>query len=105
MAKPPRILDVVRASHANAEFLQEAQTMAEEMELTWEEELTMRGEARGRIAGAREMGREILLEQLRQRFPTVPESLVQRIEQADLPALRNAIKQILAIQSPDELRL
>jgi hypothetical protein len=101
----PQILDAVRASHANAELLQEAQTMAEQMDLTWEEELTMRGEARGRTAGALEMARETLLTQLRERFQTIPEALSQRIANADLPTLQAALRQVVHIQSPDELRL
>jgi hypothetical protein len=70
-AEHPRILGTVRASHATAELLQEAQTMAGQMELTWEEELRRKYETSGRTAGALAMARKVLLEQLWQRFQAI----------------------------------
>jgi hypothetical protein len=104
-----RIIDLVRGYQASTELLQEMQTMSEQMEQTWEEELLARGEARGEARGAAaatlQTLREMLLAQLQERFQTVPEGLAQRIAAADLPALQRAILQFVRIQTPDELEL
>lgn len=75
--------------------------MAEQVELTWEEELLQRGESRGELLALR----RTLRQQITKRFGSVPEDLGRRIDAADMPALEAALEQILTATSPGELRL
>jgi Putative transposase, YhgA-like len=98
------LLTMVRASLANAELLREVETMAEQVEQTWEQELLAQGEERGERQGALKMLRKVLRKRLEQRFATLPQSVLQRLEAADLAALENALDQADTIPSLDELR-
>lgn len=95
------ILACVRRAHHDAELEREVETMAEQVELTWGEELFLRGESRGELRAHR----KILRHMIETKFGSVTEELIRRIDAADLPALEAALEQILSVASPVELRL
>jgi hypothetical protein len=64
----------------------------------WIQEGEARGEARGREAAAREM----LLVVLQQRFGTLPDAVVARVNQETEEWCRNAFSQALAAGSLDD---
>ncbi len=70
-------------------------------EKTWEEELKERflreGEAR--------YARSTLRTQRQQRFGTLPDEVMQRIEAADIEHLTSALAAVLTLRSLDELNL
>lgn len=101
-AERDRLLHVARASQAGAEDRRELEAMSKVIEGSWEAELTARGEARGELRGCRDDLR-LLLED---RFGPLSEELRQRIEATDdLELLRSGLRQVLRINSPDELQL
>jgi hypothetical protein len=74
------------------------QTIAEEI---WEE-----GRLKGRTEGALEASRSMLRRLLTKRFGTLPESVVQRIDNCtDLEQLSVAAEQILSLDEPESLQL
>ena len=48
--------------------------------------------------------RALLLKQLKQRFRTVPESIRQKIKTASLRKLQAALKRIVLVKTPEELK-
>lgn len=78
-----------------------AETRAEQVERTWEEELLQRGLSRGEVL----VRRQVLRQQIKKKFGSVPEELERRIDAADLPRLEAALEQILTAASADELSL
>jgi hypothetical protein len=119
--RPPsehaQILASVRGCMANAELQREVETMAGQMEQTWEQELLARGEARGIALGeARGVAigeargelnycRKMVRKALERRFNPLPEEVLQRIANAELPALEAVLDRADTIQSLDELGL
>jgi hypothetical protein len=95
------ILASLRRTHENAELEREVETMAEQLGLTWGEELFLKGESRGELRALRRNLRQLVT----RKFGSVSDDLAQRIEEADLPALESALEQMLIVTSPDELRL
>ena len=75
---------------------------AKEATVTLAERLEARGEARGREAGRTEGGAAVLIELMTDRFGTLPETAVERIESATLDQLRAWTKRVLDAQSVDE---
>jgi hypothetical protein len=128
-AEHAAIVAAVRGSVSSAELVREVETMAEQLEQTYEQELLARGEARGEVRGeargeARGLARgeaqglargeiqgelkayrKMLRKQLERRFAALSEGVLQRIEAADLPALEAALDRADTVQSPEELRL
>ena len=66
----------------------------------WEE-----GWRHGFAEGQLRVSRQMLLLVLTQRFGTLPESVVQRIENADLERLEAAAVQVFRIARPEDLPL
>jgi hypothetical protein len=102
------ILAAVRNSIANAELVREVEAMAEQ-ELTYEQELLAKGEARG-LARGESKGelkayRKMLRKRLEQRFAPLSEEVLRRIDAADLPALETALDQIDTVHNLQELQL
>jgi hypothetical protein len=74
--------------------------------LKWLSEGEARGEARGEVRGALRTRREDLRTLLEDRFGTLPAELLQRIEAMDDgERLRSALRQVVKLQSPEELQL
>ncbi len=98
--RPPRehptLIQAARDALADGQLQQEIQQMSTQLEKTWSEELTER-----EAQGVRESLRIILT----QRFTTVAPEVLQRIESANLEQLKQALPQVLTIQSPEELVL
>jgi len=64
------------------------------------------GEARGEARGELRARRDDLRALLEERFGSLPQGLAERIEATDdLERLRGALRQVLHVQSPDELDL
>jgi hypothetical protein len=60
----------------------------------------------GRIAGNLETGRRVLRQLLTDRFGTVPEAMLQRIDaSSDVDRLTNAALQVWRIARPEDLSL
>jgi hypothetical protein len=84
--------------------------LANQQELTWEQELLAKGEAigeardeaRGQAQGELKAYRKMLRKRLERRFAPLPEALLQKIDAAELPALEAAVDQADAVQSLDE---
>jgi hypothetical protein len=73
---------------------------------TMADELFEQGEEQGLRKGRLMSSRQNLRELLEKKFGSLPEALIERIEQADDPArLDAAIQQIFEVESPDQLRL
>jgi hypothetical protein len=71
---------------------------------TWVAQNEARGEARGRATGHVEAKREDIIAVLETRFAPVPEEWVQRVETMDsLPQLNSLFRQLLAVDSRDEV--
>jgi hypothetical protein len=104
-----QILASVRGCMANVALQREVETMAEQMQQTWEQELLARGrqvgERQGEERGELKTYRKLLRKALERRFGPLPEALSQRIEAAELPGLEAAYDRADAIQSLDELVL
>jgi hypothetical protein len=104
-----QILALASRCMTNAELQREVQTMSEQMQQTWEQELLARGrqagerlgEERGELKNCRKMVRKLL----EKRFGPLPEAVLQRIAAAGLPALEAAFDRADTIQSLDELAL
>jgi hypothetical protein len=103
------ILAPVRGCMANAELQREIETMAEQMQQTWEQELLARGrqvgEAAGEARGELKYCRKMVRKALEKRFGTLPEELLQRIADAELPALEGVLDRADALQSLGEITL
>lgn len=99
------VLEAVRRAESDAELRKGVEEMAGKIGMTWEQELLLRGEERGRSSGTLESHRKILLNQFRKKFGSLPEDLQRRIDAAELPALEAALDQVLALGALDDLRL
>ncbi len=101
------ILALVRQNATNLELMREVEIMAQQMKQNYEQELLARGQQQGRqegkVQGRLETYREILREQLEARFPTLPPTLLQQIDSADLAWLKAALKRSGGVASPDDL--
>jgi Putative transposase, YhgA-like len=105
------ILELVRNSVTNVELMSEVETMAKQMQPTYEQELLAkgeqrgeaRGEARGEQRGQLKAYRTILRKQLERQFAPLPENVLQQIEAADLPWLEAALDRVESLGSLDDL--
>jgi hypothetical protein len=108
-----RLIETVGRSRRSALRQEEVEPMSEKRGQTWEEELLALGEARAR---AREKAlrfaegqllayRKVLEMWLRQRFGELPADVVQRVGQADLPALQRAADVALTVTALEDLPL
>jgi hypothetical protein len=98
LAERDRWVAAAVASQADVVSQQEVQTMGQ----TIADALIEQGFDKGRLLTSKSILRQLLEE----RFGTVPESLLQQIEQATDPArLQAATLQVRHLQTPDELRL
>src|SRR5262249_34057813 len=104
-----RVIEAVRESQHNVLLQQEVQNMAQQIDMTREQELLARGEARGIALGEAQgelrAHRNMLLWQLEQRFQTLPDELKPRIASADLGRLQAALDQVIRLQSLEDLQL
>jgi hypothetical protein len=92
----------VLASQEGALTRAEVRAMSDVAWKPYEEELAEECEARGELRALRRSLRDLLEE----KFGPAPEALGQRIEATtDADRLRAAIRQVLHIQAPDELKL
>jgi hypothetical protein len=90
------------ASYRDRQRKKEITEMAEAVKQTWEEWVLEKGMESGQLRARQ----ETLREQLEDRFGSLPEELVQRIEATtDAERLRAALRQVLHIRSLDELDL
>lgn len=78
--------------------------MAKQLEMSYEQEIILETAKKVRAEMVEEL-REILREQLQQRFGTISEPVQQRIAAADKAKLDAAMRQVLRVRSPDELPL
>jgi hypothetical protein len=89
------LIEAVRQSHLSALLQEEVTQMIENLGQTWEQELLARGavqaRAEGRAEGELLMCRQVVETLLRQRFGELPADIVQRVAQADLPALQRVV--------------
>jgi predicted transposase YdaD len=111
------LIEAVRQSRLSALLQEEIAQMIQNLGQTWEQELLAlgraegeaRGEARGiergRAEGELLAYRHVLETQLRQRFGELPAEVVQRIAQADLPALQTAFAAVSTLAGLDDLPL
>jgi hypothetical protein len=95
------ILEAIRRTQDDAELEREMESMAEQVELTWEEELLQRGESRGRLRAYRRVLRQLI----KKKFGSVPAELERRIDAADEPRLEAALGQLLSAASLDDVSL
>jgi Putative transposase, YhgA-like len=92
------LLAEARASHAEAASQKEIQTMSEKLGATLAD-ITM---AKGELKATRDLLRSLLED----RFGTVPEELLQRIEATDdLERLQTAARQVYRVQGLEEISL
>ncbi len=103
------LIAAVRQSRLSVLLQEEVTQMIENLAQTWEQELLALGEARGRAEGRAEgevlAYRRLLELQLRQRFGELPANLVQRLAQADLPALERAFAALPTLAALENLPL
>jgi hypothetical protein len=97
-------------------LVREGETMAEQPEQTWEQELLARGEAiglaraeargleRGERLGELKAYRKVLRKFLERRFQTLPDDVLQGIAFAELPALKAAFQQVDTIPTLEDLQ-
>jgi hypothetical protein len=100
------LIEAVRQSHLSALRQEEVTQMIENLGQTWEQELRQsweqewlgraaqartEGRTEGRAEGELLMCRQVVDTLLRQRFGELPADVVQRVAQADLPALQRVI--------------
>jgi hypothetical protein len=84
---------------------QEVNAVSNALRQTWEEWVEQRVAATA-LRTELQTCREVLRDQLRERFDTVSDDLLRRIEACADPArLKAALRQLLHVQSPDELQL
>jgi hypothetical protein len=100
-----QVIETVRESQHNVLLQQEVQNMTQQIDMTWEQELLARGEARGEVQGELRANRNTLLRLLEQRFQTIPDDLKQRIASADLVHLQAALDQVIGLQSLEDLQI
>jgi hypothetical protein len=93
------ILEAVRGSMSNVDLMREVETMANQIDLTREQELLIRGREQGQVLALR----GVLRKALQKRFPHVPEAVLQRIDSADLPWLQTAVARLFSMKSLEEL--
>jgi hypothetical protein len=102
MEEGDQLLAIAAASQRGVRFREEVREMGRSVRKTWTDSVMEEGQALGQILTSRENLRLLLSE----RFGTVPEELVARIEGTeDLERLRNALRQFVHIQSLSELEL
>lgn len=107
------VLQSVSRSHQKERLLREAEAMAQQIWVTYEQEVyargkaegEIRGEARGEERGKAEAHREILRTLLERRFPPLPQHVLDRIAEATLPQLAAAILTVSDLKTLDELQL
>ena len=74
--------------------------------ITWEEKVEARGLAKGMEQGQEQGMRELLLRQLRKRFPALPGRAVERVEAISSPdELGSLAERLLTAHSLEELGL
>ncbi len=108
------LIDAARASQSTVQLQQEMTTMSQTMEMTWEEELLERADqmaaqkvaqkvaqatAQATAQAYRDMARRLLQD----RFPSLPEEVTRRIDDADVEWLKAAVLRVAKVASPDEL--
>jgi hypothetical protein len=97
-----RLNAVVHDSHVNIALREEIETMQQTVGETWVEWAERHYLAEGELRAIR----EVLRAQLEERFGPLPEALAQRIEACtDLAKLKACARQLVRINSPDELLL
>jgi hypothetical protein len=80
--------------------------MSQQVEQTWDEWAKTHYTAEGEKTGELRAERRVLRAMLEDRFGALPEALVQRIEATeDLQQLEACCRQVVRIQSLDELQL
>jgi len=125
--------EVIRASLADPEAQKEVASMSKSLDLTWEQEMVLIAEERAKVMAeerakvmaeerAKVMAeaklqalektlslrlcRDNLRDLLQERFGTVPEAVLQRIEACeDLNRLKACLRQVLHVNAPEELQL
>jgi hypothetical protein len=96
------LIALATASHENALVRREVEQMSHAVEQTWEEEVMSRGISRGALLTRRDDLR-ILLED---RFGSLPEGVLQRINQSDDgERLKTCLRLVRQMKSLDELQL
>src|SRR5262249_31758949 len=108
---------VVQASVKSIRLQQEVEKMSKQIELTYGEELYLemekkvrekyetKGREEGQSQGQLDAHRQILRSLLEEKFQTLSAELLTRIEQADLPRLQAAVRQVMHIQKLEDLQL
>lgn len=103
------VLETVRRSHHHGRTLAEAETMAQQMWVTYEQEVYSRGksagEAVGQERGKAEASRNIVRVLLEKKFGELPQDVADRIARASLEQLTAVIPSILDLQKPEDLQL
>jgi hypothetical protein len=105
------LIEAVRQSRLSALRQQEIEQMIQNLGQTWEQEILALGRAQGRAQGLAEgraegelrAYRQMLETQLRQRFGDLPAEVVQRLAQADLPALQRALGAVPTLAALQDL--
>jgi hypothetical protein len=112
----PTLIQAARDAHADNQLQQEIQQMSAQLEKTWGEELEEQYAARLAKQVAEQVAEQVAKREvqtsrdnlrliLRHRFSTLAPEVLQRIENANLEQLKQALPQVLTIQSPEELVL
>jgi Putative transposase, YhgA-like len=98
----PNVINLVRASQSGTLFQMEVEKMAEQMELTWEEEIFLNATRRAEQAFTRKLG-ALLIKQLEQRFQTIPPAMREQIEAANQEKIEAALERVWEIRGPEDL--
>ncbi len=101
------LVNAVRACQSSALFQQEVQNMIEQAGLNWEQEIALTAAQKTEQKNYAEFTktqRALLLRLLQQRFRTVPDSIRQKIKTASLRKLQAALKRVLLVKAPEELK-
>ena len=98
----PELREIAVRSQTSDAARQEVVFMWQFQEKMWEEELAAEGEARGRLVACRAN----LLAVLEERFGSLPEEVVRRIENTgDVDRLMAAVRQAVHVAAPQDLSL
>jgi hypothetical protein len=105
-AERETLLAAAQAAQTNVNRQKEVGLMGQTIaESIWEEGL-LKGRSAGEAAGRLQLAREMLRQLLADRFGSVPEAILQRIENTtDVDRLTAAARQVLHIAVPEELQL